>query len=485
MATNSSALVRVVALVAATLLSAACDAAPDAATPSGHGDAVATVPPAYDSAMAAMAAVLDGSLALPADGTDPGGAFTVVDSREIGPYVVRTWTAATTEWRQPGWPVYDVVTVSTAGSVIAQTPNGLVGGETGTDVNGNGSPDIVIHTLSGGNACCQATTVLDTALNPPTVLSTEGDAYCTADLHGTFQDLDGDGSKEYVTCTAAPWDIEACFTYWKMSGRPAVALQYDPTQAAYVPASSTFATYLAAGLDPAREAIAAATPGGPDDCLALNLAFTYLYLGRTEEAWSTLRLYTGARAPQLQAAIEAAVAKDPLYVAPDQAGRPVLGGATPGPVTVTPITATTLPPLTATAAPLPATMPPADTVAPTVALAPGQVELIASGPTGCGGLAPIGGCAFDVVEWVAGEPMTTVGDVIKLVQWHPDVTEDDLTGNADVPRCTTPSIAPQAMDQSNPLPRVRIRGTPCKWKPDYLLCMCGPEAFAVPDAAAP
>ena len=99
-------------------------------------------------------------------------------------------------------------------------------------------------------------------------------------------------------------------------------------------------------------------------------------------------------------------------------------------------------------------------------------------------MAPIPGCLYTVVEWLAGTPMMDAGDDVKIIFWDPAIGQDEI-GFA-TPRECNEAVTDSFVTMPGGTPaRYRVRGTPCKWSPNYLLCLCGPDDFAVREGTPP
>ena len=86
-----------------------------------------------------------------------------------------------------------LITFGTPGTLAAYTLADL----TGTDVNGDGLPDLVVFAWSGGAHCCYSSGVYSVGeedVKPVLALATGN---CGP---GEFEDLDGDGTREFVVC---------------------------------------------------------------------------------------------------------------------------------------------------------------------------------------------------------------------------------------------------------------------------------------------
>jgi hypothetical protein len=155
----------------------------------------------------------------------------------------------------------------------------------GTDVTGEGDPDLVIHTYSGGAHCCFSTIVYNLGATVTKVLETP-----QSNCDGSFVQLDGDPALEVMTC-----DDVFAYQYCCYAGSPMVKviLDYDPT-AGYVPASPQFAHLYADHIAAHTTLAAQAVPDGlceydgTTKCGVLPVVLDYLYSGRASDAWAEL-----------------------------------------------------------------------------------------------------------------------------------------------------------------------------------------------------
>jgi hypothetical protein len=185
---------------------------------------------------------------------------------------------------------------------------------TGSDITGDGSPEAIIETYSGGAHCCFSTVVYSLGERMELVLETPA-----SNCGGEFRDLDGDGVAEFVTC-----DDRFAYTYCPFAASPVVTavLAYEPGQG-YGPASARFPEFYTEAIAKATTQAEAAQPGALGEwdattkCAVLPLVLAYLYAGQPERAWSELeRLYTFPDAQAFREEIEQTVAASPLYAAP-------------------------------------------------------------------------------------------------------------------------------------------------------------------------
>jgi hypothetical protein len=246
----------------------------------------------------------------------------------IGSYTARLWVPSDpeTNWEHgPG-----VLTLDRAGAerttvdwVFAIDPL------SGTDVTGEGNPDLVFECYSGGAHCCFSTFVYDLGAEAREIQVTR-DSNCS----GYFQDLDRDGVPEFLTC-----DDTFAYRYCPYAGSPAVevVLRYDG-DGRYVPASSEFPGFYDQAIARHTALAEAAARGEGEDwdwdgtakCAVLPLVLDYLYSGRTMEAWAALdRYYLYPDKATFRAEILAALKGSPLFAWP---GNEIVKreGAVPG-----------------------------------------------------------------------------------------------------------------------------------------------------------
>jgi hypothetical protein len=184
----------------------------------------------------------------------------------------------------------------------------------GTDITGDGTPELIIETYSGGAHCCFSTLVYSLGERAEKLLETQA-----SNCGGDFRDLDGDGVLEFVTC-----DDRFAYAYCPFAASPVVTavLAYQAGQG-YLAAGPRFAEIYDEPIATHTTLAEQAQPGALGEwdvttkCAVLPLVLDYLYAGRTERAWSELqRLYTFPDAQAFREEIEKTVAASPLYAAP-------------------------------------------------------------------------------------------------------------------------------------------------------------------------
>jgi hypothetical protein len=242
----------------------------------------------------------------------PDPAYFLQEERFIGPYAIRMW-------RNPDSDPFmfdSILTISGAGQpqVRVESFSGL-GDETGTDITGEGHPDVIVNVFTGGAHCCFSTIVYDLGPTLTKVLETP-----LSNCGGHFQDLDGDGVLEFITC-----DDLFAYEYCSFAGSPIVqvVLQHEPGRG-YIPASPRFPQLyvedIARDLRRAEEAVPGAMGEWYNDtkCSVLPLILDYLYSGQADEAWAAFdRLYTYPDAQVFRAEIELAVSNSSLFAPGD------------------------------------------------------------------------------------------------------------------------------------------------------------------------
>ncbi len=242
----------------------------------------------------------------------PEAEYTLLEEVIVGAYAVRLWQDTTPI--SAGFVGVATISAYEQEDILIEEAESL-GELTGTDITGDEIPEAIIQSYSGGAHCCFTTTAYSLGDQPEQILALAG-----GDCSGEFQDLNGDGVYEFVTC-----DDRFAYAFCAYAGSPLVqvVLKYEPDQG-YVPASPEYAEEYAADIEAHLELAENGGPGemgewdGTTKCSVLPLVLDYLYSGEPETAWSELaRLYTTPDAAEFQTAIEDIVAASPLYAPPD------------------------------------------------------------------------------------------------------------------------------------------------------------------------
>jgi hypothetical protein len=272
--------------------------------------AEATPPVAASPTAAAAAARPTPTPQAPADPERPKAQWTIKEERTVGPYTVRQWHDQSSDM-----PWGDIATISVLGRPqIQMTMTSAIGDTTGKDLTGDGVPDIEIQTWSGGAHCCFGTTLYQAGATLTKLLDYEGN-----NCAGNFEDLNGDGKYEFVTC-----DDLFAYTYCAFAASPMVRViyQYKPG-AGYRPAGPKFASAYTGDI---ADHTTLAQTGKPDDagewdhtnkCSVLPLVLDYLYSGQSDQAWQAFdQYYKGPDAQKFRSDVQSQVSLSPRFVTP-------------------------------------------------------------------------------------------------------------------------------------------------------------------------
>ncbi len=289
-------------------------------TPTPLPPAPTPVPVATDAVAA--------SLEPPVSEVFPDATYLLADEATVDAYTIRFWSSEPgDEFLLPN----NIITISAEGQrpVEIEMVSALgslnqdgtriewrrfgditLGELTTGDITGDGYPDLVLETYSGGAHCCFSSIVYELGPSLDMVLQTR-----EGNCGGDFEDLDGDGVLEFITC-----DDTFAYVYCSFAGSPLVKviLAYQPGQG-YLPASSRFAHLYADDIIRHTEQAKKTSVESYEspECQVLPLVLDYLYTGQPEKAWSELdRLYTGPDVEAFGAEIEQAVTQSPLFVFP-------------------------------------------------------------------------------------------------------------------------------------------------------------------------
>jgi hypothetical protein len=238
--------------------------------------------------------------------------YVVEDEWLIGAYTIQLWRNTAAD----AWSYDSVVTILADGQTLAQREMVWGIGElTGQDITGEGNPDVIIETFTGGAHCCFSTIVYDLGPTLTKVLETR-----ESNCGGGFEDLDGDTIPEFVTC-----DDLFAYVYCPYALSPMVQaiLRYDPAQG-YVPASPHFAHLYTEAIATHTGMAEGAAPGEQGEwdqttkCAVLPLVLDYLYTGQADRAWAEfIRLYRYPDALLFWAEVVQNVSDSSLYAAAD------------------------------------------------------------------------------------------------------------------------------------------------------------------------
>ena len=250
----------------------------------------------------------------PTDSTQPPAAsapetgYRLEEERLINGYAIRIW-------RNPDSEIgFDnILLIEAAGQApIRVDMVSAINDTTGSDVNGDGNPEVVVETFSGGAHCCFGTQVY--SLRDAAVLILQKPE---SNAGGYFEDLDGNYVQEFVT-----YDDSFAYQYCPFAASVGVKsiLTYDFTLNTYIPASPRFPEQYTEDIDTHTQR-ALAAPGelgewdGTNMCAVLPLALDYLYTGQPEIAKTEFyNRYSGLDTDQKWNEIFQVVQGSPLYI---------------------------------------------------------------------------------------------------------------------------------------------------------------------------
>ncbi len=248
---------------------------------------------------------------LPPPALSPGGNYRLEDEVLIGAYGIRLWHNVDNILGE------DIVLIEKEGieSITIESAS-VIAPLTGADINGDGKPEVIIETYSGGAHCCFGAQVYSLGETPQLILDKP-----PSNAGGQFQDLDGDQIYEFVT-----YDDVFAYEYCPYVSSPfvKVIMAYDAEQGSYLPASPRFAEEYTEDIEKdtknaERVAKANRSENGEWDettkCSVLPLALDYIYSGDVDTAHSELeRLYAYNDLNRFWNDILFLVQESPLYV---------------------------------------------------------------------------------------------------------------------------------------------------------------------------
>jgi hypothetical protein len=238
--------------------------------------------------------------ATPARRDPPREGYQLHDKREVGALTVERWVPTASPEVSPAG-MCECITVVYLGDrklLALGEPNEMtatsIDNVSGTDINGDARPEIVVSTWSGGAHCCYSTSIYSIGDDVRPVLTIET-GNCGP---GEIRDLDGDQQMEVVTC-----DDRWGYTYCSFADSPfpQVVYTYNSARREYELATPRFASRfrddIATKTTEARTHMAAegGKDAGIDKCTVLRPALALMYLGRLEDGRQLIReLYRGA-----------------------------------------------------------------------------------------------------------------------------------------------------------------------------------------------
>ncbi len=307
---------RLVAFIAAlTIISLACglftpastpDIQPASATPAMRITETVSAPTTY-APIPTFRVHTPTVAAPPPAASTPEGEYLLNEERQINDYVLRWWMNPNS---QIGFD--DILLIEVVGQLpIRVDMLSALNDLTGTDVNGDSYPDVIVETFSGGAHCCFGTQVY--SLRETAVLIMQKPE---SNAGSYFEDLNADGVSEFVT-----YDDSFAYQYCPYAAGVSVKsiLTFDAEQDWYVPASLRFPEQYVEELT-ANELRALTAPGelgewdSSNICAILPLVLDYLYMGQPELAQTEFyNRYSGPDVDVKWSEVLQVVQSSPLY----------------------------------------------------------------------------------------------------------------------------------------------------------------------------
>jgi len=214
----------------------------------------------------------------PPAASPPEAGYLLEEERLINGYAIRFW-------RNPDDPLgfSSVVLIESAWqATIRVEMASAINNLTGSDLNADGYPDLVVETYSGGAHCCFGTQVFSLRPNGAAFILQKPES----NAGGTFEDLNADGVFEFIT-----YDDSFAYQYCPYAAGVLVKviMAYDLGQDRYIPASPQFPDEYSEDIA-THEQRADIAPGemgewdGTNICAVQPLALDYLYLGQPGKA---------------------------------------------------------------------------------------------------------------------------------------------------------------------------------------------------------
>jgi hypothetical protein len=250
----------------------------------------------------------------------PHNGYGLHDERKVGSFTIQRWVNSAMPEVSPSG-MCDCITVVYEGArrlITFGEPGALtaftMSDASGRDINGDGIRDLVVSAWSGGAHCCYSSGVYSVGeeVRPLLLLETGN---CGP---GEFEDLDGNGTQEFITC-----DDQWAYTYCSFadSPMPRVVYSYDSSRRRYVPDTPRYASRyreeLSRALDEAQTWLSESggQDAGVDRCRLLKPALGLMYSGRLYDGVVLIRgLYRGADREQFERETVERVRKSPKWV---------------------------------------------------------------------------------------------------------------------------------------------------------------------------
>jgi hypothetical protein len=234
----------------------------------------------------------------------------------VGPYAIETWGLPESE--ALGSPQQMIATISSQGEALVELEdwNITIAPDTGKDLTGEGDPDAVLVTYSGGAHCCFASHLYNLGADVTPVFESR-----PSNCDGQFQDLNGDGVAEFLTCDDT---FAYAFCAFAISPMPGVILSYDAPMG-YRPATARYSDRYQEAIARDKERAQATLADQellelyPEEarCAVLAVVLDYLYTCQPDQAWLELkRLYPYDDVRKFRSQIEELLDSSPLYGCP-------------------------------------------------------------------------------------------------------------------------------------------------------------------------
>ena len=213
------------------------------------------------------------TITLPPDASAPEVNYILKEERLINGYAIRIWRNPDDQLGFDSILLIEAEGQTTIRVNMFSALNDL----TGSDLNGDGYPDVVVETYSGGAHCCFGTQVYSLRETASLILQKP-----ESNAGGYFEDLDADGVSEFIT-----YDDSFAYQYCPYAAGVAVKviMAFDAGQDRYNPAGPRYLEQYADEIA-MNEVRALAAPGelgewdGSNICAILPLALDYLYMGQ-------------------------------------------------------------------------------------------------------------------------------------------------------------------------------------------------------------
>lgn len=220
-------------------------------------------------------------IVLPTPTLDATGDARAIERQELNGYVITRWEVGETGFVTIAWAGETLVTIDFATNFHPLS---------GEDINGDGAPDTIIETYTGGANCCYATVAYSLVDFTPEIILKSPVSSCP----GTFTTLDEDASLEYLRC-----DSRFAYAYCPLDALPVLQVVDTLIDGMYQPANTRFPSIHADRVPEhtRRAAQSLTAPGsfgewdGTNKCGVLPLLLDYIYMGETTAAWNALHQY--------------------------------------------------------------------------------------------------------------------------------------------------------------------------------------------------